>query len=119
MLSYFSRWALVSIGPVALILTTWTSLRAGLGDMRQRAASDAAEAVDANRDRHEMRLSVNHCRRWAFAYKSMPRRKEKSLFRMLAKTFGFALTSHPGFGPVCAAGRRFAGPGLRAGWWRV
>jgi hypothetical protein len=28
MLSYFRRWALVSIGPVALILTTWTSLRA-------------------------------------------------------------------------------------------
>jgi hypothetical protein len=28
-----------------------------LGDMRQRAAPDAAEAVDANRDRHEMRLS--------------------------------------------------------------
>jgi hypothetical protein len=28
-----------------------------LGDMRQRAASDTAEAVDANRNRHEMRLS--------------------------------------------------------------
>jgi hypothetical protein len=62
-----------------------------LGDMGERAAPDAAETVDANRDRHETRLSKmpQPPLPMATAYKSMPLggREKSRLFRMLAKTF--------------------------------